>query len=380
LKLPTSIHIIAFNVPYPANYGGVIDVFHKLRWLKKNNIAIHLHCFQYGRAAAPILETLCETVHYYKRSTHWTQQLNSKPYILQSRKHPELLPNLLKDEFPIIFEGLHSCYLLAHPGLKNRFKLYRESNIEHDYYRALANAEKNIFKKAYYFLESVKLKKWESILQHAQVLLSVSSEDSNYFQKRFATIPAVTLPSFHAYDSVTCKLGTGKYLLYHGNLSVQENEQAVMYLLQSIAKHIAYPIIIAGLQPSDQLILACKAHSNVQLIANTDEATMQALIEQAHLHFLVSFQKTGLKLKLLNALFAGRFCIVNEAMIHGAQLNDAVIIANDAVAQINAINDYKNRAFTLSDLAQRKQCLLTHHDNALKTQKLISLLQYSNTK
>ena len=153
-----------------------------------------------------------------------------------------------------------------------------------------------------------------------------------------------------------------------------------MYLLQSIAKHIAYPIIIAGLQPSDQLILACKAHSNVQLIANTDEATMQGLIEQAHLHFLVSFQKTGLKLKLLNALFAGRFCIVNEAMIHGAQLNDAVIIANDAVAQINAINDYKNRAFTLSDLAQRKQCLLTHHDNALKTQKLISLLQYSNTK
>ena len=27
------LHIIAFNVPYPANYGGVIDVFYRIKAL-----------------------------------------------------------------------------------------------------------------------------------------------------------------------------------------------------------------------------------------------------------------------------------------------------------------------------------------------------------
>ena len=46
------IHLIAFNVPYPANYGGVIDVFYKLKALSQNGFKVILLAFKYGRAEA----------------------------------------------------------------------------------------------------------------------------------------------------------------------------------------------------------------------------------------------------------------------------------------------------------------------------------------
>ena len=50
------LHVVAFDVPYPANYGGVIDVFYRIKALVEAGIKVHLHCFQYGRPAAAVLD------------------------------------------------------------------------------------------------------------------------------------------------------------------------------------------------------------------------------------------------------------------------------------------------------------------------------------
>ena len=43
------LHIISFDVPWPADYGGVIDVFYKVKALHDIGVKVHLHCFTYGR-------------------------------------------------------------------------------------------------------------------------------------------------------------------------------------------------------------------------------------------------------------------------------------------------------------------------------------------
>ncbi|HAK10648.1 MAG TPA: mannosyltransferase, partial [Chitinophagaceae bacterium] len=43
------LHIIALNVPFPVDYGGVVDLFWKLPSLQAQGVNIHLHCFDYGR-------------------------------------------------------------------------------------------------------------------------------------------------------------------------------------------------------------------------------------------------------------------------------------------------------------------------------------------
>ncbi|MCK5838529.1 MAG: glycosyltransferase family 1 protein, partial [Bacteroidales bacterium] len=141
------LHIISFNVPYPPNYGGVIDVFYKLKALHREGVKIHLHCFKYDRATSEKLLNYCVTVNYYNRKTGLLSAVSTKPYIVSSRRSEKLITNLLKDNHPILFEGLHSCYYIDDKRLQSRKKIYRESNIEHLYYYNLFKVEKKLTSK-----------------------------------------------------------------------------------------------------------------------------------------------------------------------------------------------------------------------------------------
>ena len=88
------LHIISFAIPFPANYGGVIDVFYKLKALHANGIKIHLHCFAYRNQPAPELLQYCESVDYYDRQTGLAEALTFKPYIVASRRSSKLLARL----------------------------------------------------------------------------------------------------------------------------------------------------------------------------------------------------------------------------------------------------------------------------------------------
>jgi hypothetical protein len=193
------LHIVAFNIPYPANYGGVIDVFYKLKALHQLGIKIHLHCFQYDRPEAPELNVYCESVDYYPRETGLASQFSIKPYIVESRKSEVLLERLLSDDYPILFEGLHSCYYFGHKSLHGRTLIYRESNIEHHYYFNLFKSEKNIGKKAFFLIESIKLKLYQEQLKYVAKMLVVSQTDRDYLRQQFPFKIVVYLPSFHGH-------------------------------------------------------------------------------------------------------------------------------------------------------------------------------------
>ncbi len=367
------LHIISFDVPYPANYGGVIDVFYKLKNLHKAGVKIILHCFEYDRSEQKELNKYCDKIYYYKRNTSFINQLSSIPFIIKSRDSQLLIANLLKDEYPILFEGLHTCYFLNDRRLTNRFKIYRESNIEHEYYAHLAKSEKNLVKKMYFLLEANKLRNFQKQLINADLMLVVSTADRDYLQSQFPTKGIEYLPSFHAFDKVKIKEGKGEYILYNGNLQVAENIKAVEYLIKMVFSKIKHPVIIAGLNPNTKIYNWIKSYPHLQIKANPSEAEMQTLIEEAHIHCLYTHQATGLKLKLLNVLYSGRFCICNEDMLTGTNLQQTCIVKNTAAEMAEAINNTFNKEFTIDLISFRKQSLLAF-DNAAKTQQLINYL------
>lgn len=372
LKLK-SLHIISFDVPYPANYGGVIDVFYKLKQLHKLGVKITLHCFEYGRGEQKVLEQYCEKVFYYKRKTLALYQVSRLPYIVRTRLSEELLNNLLRDKHPILFEGLHTCGILANKRLAKRMKIYRESNIEHDYYRQLANAEKSSIKKMYFRMEARKLEKFEAVLYYANKMLVVSTADEQQLKHRFPKRDIEYLPSFHPYEKVEARPGKGTYILYHGNLSIGENILGVTFLIDEVFKSIKYPVKIAGLNPGPELKEKIKAYPHIELIENPDDETLQALIKNAHINCLYTHQATGLKLKLLNALFAGRHCLVNELMLHGTALHPACSVANTAEALLEKIRILMQKEFGEEELELRRN-LLSDFDvqkNAARIAKLV---------
>ena len=365
------LHIISFNIPFPANYGGVIDVYYKIRALNQLGVKVHLHCFEYGRPKAPELEGICESVHYYDRKLSVKYFAKLQPYIVASRQSDELLENLLKDDYPILFEGIHTCYFLTSEALKARQKIVRLHNVESDYYRALGKREANILRKIYFLTEAYKLKSFENNLVYAQLVLPISKFDSDQLSAHFKHIHY--LPAFHQNEQVDVPGGIGSHCMYHGNLSVNENIKSAMYVAKVFAG-LDIPLIIAGSDPSDALVHFCAKLPNVQLISNPSDEDLDRMIKQTQVHVLPAFQNTGLKLKLLHALYQGRHVLVNKNMVQGSHLEQLCHIAEDMHAMRDSIIKLMTMPLSEEEISTRTHILNAHfsnHHNALQLKKLI---------
>lgn len=366
------LHIISFDVPFPPNYGGVIDVFFKVKALHAKGIKVHLHCFQYGREKASVLNQYCEVVHYYQRNVAKSLLFMKQPYIVISRTSELLLQNLLQDEHPILFEGLHTCNILADEKLKERFKVVRTHNIEHDYYQSLAKVEANIFKKYYFFNEANKLETFEMILQHAQIITAISRNDTAYLDQQYKN--AFYIPAFHSNEQVNINPGRGNFTFYHGNLAIGENNEAALYLVNEVYNSLKVPLIIAGSRPTSDLRNAVAKKNHITLISDLTTKQIHQLINDAHINVLPTFQPTGIKLKLLSALYQGRFSVVNPMMVENTGLEMLCEIASSPAELRQKISSLMESDFRAADIKTREKILYENYSNNVNAQKLIDLI------
>jgi len=364
------LHIISFDIPWPADYGGVIDVYYQIKALFNAGVKVHLHAFEYGRSHAESLNEVCESVNYYPRKTGILSNISTIPYIIQSRKSNDLVKNLLKDDYPILCQGMHTCGILNDKRLANRKIAYRAANVEHYYYQALYHKEQNAKRMYFFMFEAWRLKKWEHNLSRADVIFTISLADEAYYRKRFPKSKVINLFGFFEDEQFKMQEGRGEYVLYQGNLSVNENIVAVEYILDNIAREMKQPLIIAGKNPPEQLVEHIQKTPNVTLVENPTHDEMQRLIEQAQVNLLITFQPTGLKLKLLNAIYNGRFCLANKEMLYGSGLESMVVVADKSEDIVQAMAKLKDVKFTAEDIQSRKDLL----SNLYSTRKRIELM------
>lgn len=368
-----AIHIITLNVPDPPDYGGMIDTYNRILALHEIGIKIHLHCFAYGRKPSEKLESVCETVHYYPRHSSFITQLSFKPYIVASRKSNLLLERLLQIEAPIFFDGLHTTYYLNHPLLQNRIKVVRVHNVEHTYYGTLATFENNIFRKIFYFTESLRLKRFEKILFHAKHNITVSPTEQSYFSEKYKN--AVFIPPFHPFSKIESLPGEGKYVLFHADLSVIENVKTCSWLIQNIFSKTKHKCVIAGKNPPVHLLALARTHANVSIFPDPSTSEMNNFIKEAHIIILLALKTNGFKLKLLVSLYSGRFCLANPVMVENTSLDSLCHIANTDSEFINTINTLMTQPFTLEMIARRQTLLDLHFNirsNALKIMETLT--------
>lgn len=366
------IHIVSFDVPFPPNYGGVIDVFYKIKNLHKLGVIIYLHTFEYGRGKQNNLELYCKSVNYYNRKSLFSI-LSRKPYIVNSRKSHNLIENLKKDEYPILFEGLHTTYPLINTAFNHRKIIIRTHNIEHDYYLGLAKSEKSFYKKIFFNIESKKLKLYEEILHKTTHILTISPLEHHYFTKKFEN-KSIYIPVFHKEKSVARLSKKGKFALYHGDLRVPDNIKAVFYLMD-VFKDINYPLIIASSFLNKQIEDLIKNAPNVEFeqldYKNKDQ--LDGLFKNAHINVLPTFQATGIKLKLIHALFSSRFCVVTPKMVSKTGLENLCGIGKTKSEFKDKIIKYVKMDYSKIEIEKKINHLETFNtlENA---QKIIDLI------
>lgn len=376
--LESNLNIITLNVPWPPDYGGMIDTYHRLRCLSEAGIKIHLHCFTYGRPVSQELETMCASVKYYHRKSTLFSHLSPLPYTVITRRSSELEENLLTNNYPLLFDGLHTCFLLNDGKFSSRRMFVRMHNIEHNYYLSRARHEKNIFRSIYFRREAFRLWRFENILGRAEKLFPISEADHKYLSQKFGN--SCLIPPFHPFSSLSIKDGKGEYLLYHGDLSVNENEAIAMMLTRDVFSRTQYHCIIAGKRPSTLLRKAVSRFGNIRLIADPGNIEMEALIRNAQINLIPAAEAEGFKIKLLFTLFAGRHCITNSIMLAGSgdnrdikdQLRKCVNTADSPKEMLSIINKLTEIPLREETIKEREKLLNGVFNNSRNAACLIS--------
>ncbi len=366
------LHIVTHEIPWPADYGGVVDLFYKIKAFYSLGVKIHLHCFTAEKPPQKILNNYCASVHYYTRKKGFAGFSLTTPYIVQSRSDAGLLKNLEQDNYPILLEGIHCTYFLQKNKLMNRKIFVRLHNVEYKYYQQLAKYETNIIRRAYFNMESRLLEKYEARLASKASFWAVSREDALFYQQTLHAKQVQFVPVFLPWEEVTGAAGKGSYCLYHGNLAINENEKAVEWLMKEVFNDTEIQLIIAGKSPSDRLRTLIRSNEQVSLVADPPEATMQELIQKAHINIIPSFNNTGIKLKLLNAMYNGRHCIANNAAVAGSGVEKECTIAHSAGDFKTAIKTLFVEPFTEQKMQHRNVALKDIYNSEKNALKLIA--------
>ena len=357
------LHIVCLDVPWPADYGGAIDMMNRIMAFKKLGVGIHLHYFSYNDRGTPVeLEQFCETVNVYKRENIKKGFSLRLPYIVSSRMNKELIERLQQDKHPILLEGIHCTGILKEIDLHDRKIVVRMHNEESIYYKELARAETGFLKKLYFYNESRLLRKYSHHLPDECVYACVSEKDIHFLKTHYCLSKVNFLPTFPAWQKVAEPDELGSFCLYHGNLSVPENEQAALWLICNVFTK----------KPSRKLQKVAGLCQHTCLVANPSEKEMNELIKKAHIHALPCFNKsiTGIRLKLLHALFEGRHCVVNQPMVAGTGLEEACHIGTNANAFASILMQLHHHPFTHEETVLRRQLLGETYNNEKNTIKL----------
>lgn len=368
------LHIVCLDVPYPPDYGGAIEMFGKIKALHAQGVKIHLHYFDYRGVDVHGLEEYCETIDTYKRKIGWEGLSFSVPYIVSSRINNDLIRNLNKDDHPVILEGLHCTGILNFINPERRRVLIRLHNDEAAYYKRLAAYESSPLKKFYFLAESRLLKKYQENLSKNGLYACISKRDVTSFIKKYKLLSVEFLPAFVGWSRVNCEEGVGNFCLYHGNLSVPENEKAACWLLDKVFTKIKVPFVIAGKKPSRRLSKWAHLCQHTCLVADPSEKEINDLVRKAHINILPSFNDTGTKLKLLHALYKGRHCVVNPSMVEGTELEAACHIGRNANAIASIVLQLYHQPFGAEEIRLRKEILHENFNDECNAKKIIDWL------
>lgn len=365
-----ALHIVSFDNPFPPNYGGAIDVFYKIKALSELGVLIYLHCFIDQRTDLSGVEPFCKKIYTYPKRRFFNPFNLARPIAIQLRQNKNLEKNLKSTTAPILFDGVQTTGVLAKTTFTNQKILIRAHNIEQDYYRGLSQSAMRPLQKWIYSQEAKKFKRYERVLQKANCILAISKADHFYFNA-LSQVTARYIPAFQGNTKVAQLSAYGDFALYHGDLSIADNIKVVQFLIE-VFKAVNYPLVIATGRNFNTINAWVKEidHITVKYLSTQEE--LESLFAKAHINICYSFQQSGTKLKVINALFKGRHCIANKNVIdEELVLNQCYKVSGreellQAISQLNTA-PYKNPI-------ERAEALQKVFDVKKNAQKIIDFL------
>ncbi|AZA78634.1 glycosyltransferase family 1 protein [Chryseobacterium sp. G0186] len=369
-----ALHLISFNYPYPPSYGGIIDVYYKIKALSELGVKIHLHCFvnQIPEKTDPEIKNITENVFFYKKKKNPLLYFSPVPFAAAIRNSNMLLHNLMKIKAPVLFEGLQTTSLLTQLKDKGQYPLYlRLHNNEAEYYKGLSSSEKNIFKKIIYKVEAIKYENYQK--KHLKEFKSVFClSEKEFHETENYSGNAKLIHIFHGNRTVKLLDKKGDYFLFHGDLSISDNKKALEEVIELFKGFSQYKLIVASDRASDDIKKKINSVKNIKLVPIETNENLHHLLENAQANILLSFQNSGTKVKLFNSLYNSRFVIINQNITDDDSLRDLCLYGSNLQEIRQHIIDVAERDYSGSE--HRKTVLEKEHSDESKAEEIIRVI------
>ena len=293
-----------------------------------------------------------------------------QPFVVSSRKNSLLLRRLVQDTAPVLFEGIQTTGWMN--DLRGKKKFLRAHNVEHKYYRQLAHNSGG-FRSMIYNREAQCLEEYESSqATKFDAVFCISPTDHEWF----AGVGAKSshLLPFHGFTTPDILEGTGQYLLYQGDLSIEINQRAILELIRMIPLHFKIPVVVAGRAGDSAFESKILDFANIRREVDVTPARMNELIRHAQVQLIHSLHAEGMKMKIYPALFQGRHILANKLSQTKTQLDNAIHFyeRNEDFAAL--LDRLKSLPFTSTDIEHRKTLLSVIPSESMKARQIIEYL------
>jgi polysaccharide biosynthesis protein PslH len=298
------ITLICHEIPYPPIHGGRIDMWRRIKAFAAQGVELQIIAWWFSTHPTP--EEIAE-IHQYAQTVHliqiertwlarmvrigdlWLYPLEVTARILKGQNLDNLMAEVQTFNPDLIFlDGIHGGVIAANLSECLHVPIVtRSHNIEHLYYRRILQSAVGFKQKLKRYLSVIHLEQYEkNLLRKSSIFYDISTDDLKFWQSQGFTNGRCLPPLIEPIDDDRAKPLADNItetkqvydLVFLGNLSLENNVAGVVWFIAEVLPIIRQQlpeitVLIAGLNPVNEIRQICEDNEGVCLKANPASAT-----------------------------------------------------------------------------------------------------------
>ncbi len=361
------ILVVCSDFPFPADHGGRVDTWGRIKVLSELGWKIHLVVCGKQRPSEADVNTVMAYVEQIKlcdRSSKLADLLHVIPMQAQSRNELRNV-NLEGDYDYVLLEGDYVYPILNNPKIRHENVILRVHNDEAVYFKALARSTKNVLHKLYYHMESGKFAALQKkMLEKVDKYLFISNKEFESFQRKNPSAKSLFLPPPVNEDMFRAGTFQSKHVVFIGSLFMPNNREAIQWYLGHIhplmLKEPDYKFIVAG-NSRNQSLSWLEQYDLTNVILHDTPKSLDDIYNSGYLFVNPMQNGAGVKLKTIEAIQNGLPVISTSIGHEGTGLED-----DEHILVADKPEEFYRRIKLLFDNPQRAKALLESSQNFIR--------------
>lgn len=313
------IVILSPEAVYPVNTGGRVVVYNRIKYFRQNGFDIDLVCIVDSDEEALVQEeamgalgVACCSVNRNRHKLLNMVKALFLPYAAASRSCAAVRKKV--DQLVSGAEGqyifVESPQMLGNVSRKASVRakiVLNQQNIEFESMRSLGRTQKHFYKRAIFYLDSLRLELYEKRYYHKKMISAmsfVSTEDKKYFDEKLNVngIPTMLVPiGAESHEPVDIRRNPNNVVIV-GKMSYAPNIEGVLWFMENVWGSVkkAVPdahLYIVGKDPDQKI---CEyAGTDITVTGTVD--SVEGYYAMASAAVIPLFSGGGVKTKLIEA-------------------------------------------------------------------------------